>query len=83
MTPSPPIEFTDEEGLRWTVEHRALPAGGDPHKVVLDLICESGEHRVAEVFPLDDENWSGVNENAWRFLLRRARVVRWGRRPEG
>lgn len=71
-----PIEFRDEEGLRWTVEHRIKPAAGGPRQAVIDLVCESGEHRVCEVLPLENGAWEHVNEGAWRALLRRARVVR-------
>ena len=67
-----PIEFRDENGLRWTVEHRAVSGAAGTRQAVIDLVCESGEHRVAEVIALDEGAWPDVNESAWRSLLRLA-----------
>jgi hypothetical protein len=75
-----PIEFCDDDGLRWTVEHRAVRGAAGARQAVIDLVCESGEHRVCEVLALDEAAWPQVNESAWRALLRRARVIR--PRPE-
>lgn len=71
-----PIEFRDEAGLRWTVEHRVAPAAAGPRQAVIDLVCETGEHRKCEVLALENDAWEHVSEGAWRTLLRRARVVR-------
>lgn len=66
------IEFTDEEGIRWTVE---TPEGSAPRSGPTDLefVSETGEHRKYTVLALAESSWQGVNEVAWRVLLRRAR----------
>jgi hypothetical protein len=70
------VEFTDDEGIRWTVDtpiagsEESAPRSGPTD---LEFVSETGEHRTYTVLALAESSWQGVNELAWRVLLRRAR----------
>jgi hypothetical protein len=67
-----PIGFRDEHGVRWTVTRRPAEYAD---LTQLEFVSETGERRVAEVIPLDDDTWDEVNELAWQSLLRGADPV--------
>ena len=66
-----PIEFSDGDGVRWTVTRSPAGLAG---LVRLEFVSEAGERRTCEVVPLEDENWADLSDVAWQSLVRTARA---------
>jgi hypothetical protein len=70
--PGKETAFFDDFGVRWTVV--PVPAGRvlGAAPVGLAFTSEDGERRVANGFPPECLAWDGVDDAAWRELLREA-----------
>jgi hypothetical protein len=64
-----PIQFLDENGVRWTVTWRPAEHADLTR---LEFVSETGDRRATEVIPLSDDAWKEINELSWQSLLRGA-----------
>ena len=67
-----PVQFSDDDGTRWTVVARPAPRPDSPDNEVLVFTSEDGARRTCNGCRPQGATWDDVEVRVWQALLRYA-----------
>jgi hypothetical protein len=67
-----PIQFADDDGIRWSVDARPAPRPDAPENELLIFVSDDGQRRACNGARPPGATWQDVEERVWRALLRYA-----------